>query len=147
MTATEWLQENWDAHPDRESRIEACMAATGVCRDVAARRHKRIASGRQAPAAAPRARADAPTPTAGGFSLRGKELLIMRPQGTIKKRLYSLQRGMGYRVDDLAHEWHVTAETLRKHARDYDALRYIELAPGEYAACVVHPETIKEGQG
>lgn len=89
---------------------------------------------------------DDTAPATGGFSLRGVSLLVERPQGTIKKRLYSLRRGMGYRVDELSKEWHVTAETLRKHAKDYDALRYVELTPGEYVACIVHPDTVKEGQ-
>jgi hypothetical protein len=81
----------------------------------------------------------------GGFSLRGVNLLEERPQGTIKKRLFSLRRGMGYKLDDLSKEWHMTVETLRKHAKDYNALRYVELTPGEYVACIVHPDTVKEG--
>lgn len=87
-----------------------------------------------------------PSSASGGFSLRGVNLLEERPQGTIKKRLFSLRRGMGYRVDELSKEWHMSVETLRKHAKEYDALRYVEITPGEYVACIVHPDTVKENR-
>ena len=80
----------------------------------------------------------------GAFSLRGVTLLNYRPQDTIKKRLYGLRRGMGYEVAELAREWRMTPETLRKHAREHKALAYVERTPGDYRACVVHPDQMKE---
>jgi predicted transcriptional regulator len=61
----------------------------------------------------------------------------------MKARLYGLRKGMGYKVESLAKEWGISADTIRKHAKDHHALVYVEATPGEYVACVVHPETPK----
>lgn len=80
---------------------------------------------------------------AGGFSLRGIRLLSKKPADCMKARLYNLRKGMGYKVESLAKEWGISADTIRKHAKDHNALVYVEATPGEYVACVVHPETPK----
>jgi transposase-like protein len=61
----------------------------------------------------------------------------------MKARLYALRKGMGYKVESLSKEWGISADTIRKHAKDHRALVYVEATPGEYVACVVHPETPK----
>ena len=85
----------------------------------------------------------APAPPAGGFSLRGVRLLSKKPADCMKARLYALRRGMGYKVESLQAEWGISADTIRKHAKDHHALVYVEATPGEYVACVVHPDTPK----
>jgi hypothetical protein len=119
-------------------------AAAAICMSRTSFR-RRLAG--EVAGAAVKAVADAPKPqesAAGAFSLRGVTLLNYRPQDTIKKRLYGLRRGMGYEVAELAREWRMTPETLRKHAREHKALAYVERTPGDYVACVVHPEQMKE---
>jgi hypothetical protein len=73
--------------------------------------------------------------------LSGVHLLSRKPMDAMKGRLYGLDRGMGYPVDDLARAWGVSAETLRNHAKNHNALAYVEATPGEYVPVVVHPET------
>ncbi len=85
------------------------------------------------------------TPPSGGFSLRGVLLLSKKPADCMKARLYGLRRGMGYKIEDLSKQWGVSTDTLRKHAKDHHALVYVEATPGEFVACIVHPETPKEG--
>lgn len=85
----------------------------------------------------------APAPPSGGFSLRGIRLLSKKPADCMKARLYALRRGMGYKVESLSKEWGVSTDTIRKHAKDHNALVYVEATPGEFVACVVHPETQK----
>jgi len=87
--------------------------------------------------------APGPIPPGGGFSLRGIRLLSKKPTDFMKARIYSLRRGMGYKIEDLSKQWGVSTETLRKHAKDHKALVYVEATPGEYVACIVHPETPK----
>jgi len=86
---------------------------------------------------------EAQAPPPGGFSLRGIRLLSKKPADCMKARLYGLRKGMGYKVESLAKEWGISADTIRKHAKDHHALVYVEATPGEYVACVVHPETPK----
>jgi hypothetical protein len=84
-----------------------------------------------------------PAAPSGGFSLRGIRLLSKKPADCMKARLYALRRGMGYKIESLSKEWGISADTIRKHAKDHNALVYVEATPGEYVACVVHPETPK----
>jgi hypothetical protein len=75
------------------------------------------------------------------FSLSGVRLLSKKPLDQMKLRLYSLDRGVGYKIDGLCHTWGCSEDSLRDHAKRYGALRYVEATPGEYVACIVHPET------
>lgn len=80
----------------------------------------------------------------GRFALAGVRLLERRPADSIKGRFYGLRRGTGYMASALAREWGISLETLRRHAREYGALRYVEVSVGNYDLCVVHPDTPKE---
>ncbi len=85
----------------------------------------------------------APVTPAATFSLKGVHLLSRKPQDVMKARLYGLQRGVGYKIEDLARAWGVSLDTLKTHAKNYKALAYVEATPGEYVPCVVHPDTPK----
>lgn len=80
---------------------------------------------------------------AGGFILRNTRLFSRKPADSLRSRFYKLRRDMGYPVETLAKQWGVSEETLRKHARDVDCLKFTETNPGEFIAIVVHPETGK----
>jgi hypothetical protein len=84
-----------------------------------------------------------PLPPSGGFSLRGVRLLSKKPADCMKARLYGLHRGMGYRIADLSSKWGISEDTIRTHAKRFGSLVFVEATPGEYVACVVHPETPK----
>ena len=77
------------------------------------------------------------------FSLKGVAVLSKRPQDVMKGRLHGLKPGVGYEIDDLAEKWGVSPDTLRSHAKKHKALAYVEASPGEYVACVVHPDEMK----
>jgi hypothetical protein len=47
-------------------------------------------------------------------------------------------------LETLSKEWNVSADSIRKQARRYDALKYVEIKPGEWVACVLHPDTAVE---
>jgi hypothetical protein len=83
-------------------------------------------------------------PKAGGIPIHGKSVATARPADRYKRLFHCLARGMAYPTSTLAEEWHTAEDTVRQHARRHGALRYVELAPGEWEPCALHPETAKE---
>ena len=85
------------------------------------------------------------TPASGGFSIAGRTLLASKPTDIWKARFFALRAGMGYTIDHLADQWGNSHDTIKSNARRFGALRYVEDAerPGNYVACVVHPDTPK----
>ena len=68
-----------------------------------------------------------------------------RPQATIRARFYTLKRGMCYLVADVAKDWCISPDTLRKHANDCECFRYVEISGTErWEPCVMHPDTAKQ---
>jgi len=91
------------------------------------------------------ARPPAPTePASGGISLRGVRISTHKPTEEVKRRLYQLKRGTGFPLDALSKEWGVSPDTIKKHARRYDCLRFVERGPGDWVACVLNPDTVVE---
>jgi hypothetical protein len=78
------------------------------------------------------------------LSLASARCSIIKPQEGLKARLYRLKKNTGYPLEDLAREWVVSPETLRRDAKRLDALLYVESSPGEWIQCVVHPDTASE---
>lgn len=72
---------------------------------------------------------------------------LIKPSEGVKRRLFGLKTGVGYPVDDLAEGWGCSPATLRAHARRHDALRYVEVGPGDWVHCVMHPETAAQHGG
>ncbi len=93
----------------------------------------------------PNPQLNAVPPTGGTFPLGGRPLLINKPQDVWKPRFYGLDKSTGYLVEHLAQHWGCSAELLRKKARAYGSFRYVENPelPGDYIACIVHPDTPK----
>ena len=76
-----------------------------------------------------------------GINLVNVRVFDRKPNDGLKAKIYGLKKGKGYQVEDLAEEWRVSSETLRNHAKRLDSLKYVEIAPGEWVQCVLHPET------
>ena len=85
-------------------------------------------------------------PGATGISLRGVRVSTQKPAPSegVKKKIYELKKGMGHPLDMLAAQWMVSEDTIRKHAKHCDAFRYVERGPGDWVACIVHPDTLKD---
>jgi molybdenum-dependent DNA-binding transcriptional regulator ModE len=85
------------------------------------------------------------TVKARGFAVGIKtRVSAKKPATTIRARFHTLKRGMAYPEKDLAAEWLVSAETLRRHAQDAGCFRYIEVGSDRWEACVMHPDTAKK---
>ena len=67
-----------------------------------------------------------------------------KPATTARARIYTLKRGRAYPTSAVAEDWHVSEETVRRHAQDADCFRYVETAPEQWAPCVMHPDTAKQ---
>lgn len=67
-----------------------------------------------------------------------------KPNEGLKARIYALRRGRAYPVDGLANEWCVSPESVATWARRCNALRYVEVTPGEWKPCALHPDTAAE---
>jgi hypothetical protein len=63
-----------------------------------------------------------------------------KPLESVKSKLYQLPRGKGFPLADAAREWGVSAETLRRHAKDVGAFVYAEVAPEQWVEVVKHPD-------
>lgn len=67
-----------------------------------------------------------------------------KPQDTIKRKLYELKRGQVYPLSALSNSWGLSEERIRKEGRRFDCLKYVEIKPGDWVACVLHPDTAEE---
>lgn len=121
------------------------MRATGCTSFAAAMFLKK----RQGPEA-PKRECAADARAAGGIMLRPEtRVLDRRPQATVRSRFYGLVRGRAYPVSDLAREWGVGADTLRRHAKDCECFKYVDVSGhDDWQDCVMHPDTAAEyGKG
>jgi len=82
----------------------------------------------------------------GGIKLTGKQLLKRKPAESTSTLIQTLTKGMGYSPKMLSQKWGVSQNTIRKHAKDMDCLRYAG-EDGQWTEVVVHPETAKQMGG
>lgn len=82
-----------------------------------------------------------------GFHLTPSNVYNQAPTDRVKGLLFSLPKGRGFAVSEMSKKWRMSEDTLRRHARKHDALRYVENEPGVYVACVMHPETADKYKG
>ena len=87
------------------------------------------------------------TNSANGIVLGKTNVYVQQPQDRAKGLIYGLTKGRGFPVHEFAERWHMSEETLSKHAKRHDAMRYVELSPGHYVRCVLHPETAAKYKG
>lgn len=78
-----------------------------------------------------------------GIALRGMRVLSRRPADSAAKFIKRIPRGRGFDPKDLSREWGMSEETIRRHARDLNCLKYVEVAEDEWVALVMSPETAK----
>jgi len=80
----------------------------------------------------------------GGISLSGVRVSNRKPNDSVRRLLYQLRKGMAYPVAALSETWNVGVDTIRQHAKRVNALKYVEVSPGEWVACAMHPDTAEE---
>jgi hypothetical protein len=137
MTTKRWLIANKDQYPDREELIRRCQESCGTTRGNVLRKLKELGG-----------LDDAPPPSFKGIPLKeGVNVYTQQPQDRTKALIFSLPKGKGFPVIELSKEWNISPETVAKHAKRHDALRYVEESPGNYIKCVMHPDTAAKYHG
>jgi hypothetical protein len=83
-----------------------------------------------------------PDPTqVSGIALRGMRVLSRRPADSAAKFIKRLPKGRGFDPKALSHEWGMSEETIRRHARDMSCMKYVEIADDEWVSLIMNPET------
>jgi len=80
----------------------------------------------------------------GGMPIGGKRVALRKPAESAKNHLLKLPKDRAYPVEELSERLCLSTETIRKHAKELDAIRYVEQAPGEWVPCILNPETAKK---
>ena len=120
--------------------IKQAARALGVSYSMMQRRLAGEGEGRPV-TPAPATPAQAPL---GGIALSSARVSVDKPAEGLKRLIYALKRGMGYPVEQIAAQWCRSTDSVRKHAREHGALLYVEVAPGDWKTCVLHPDTAAE---
>lgn len=80
-------------------------------------------------------------PSSKGVPLEGKLVAMKKPADSIANNFARLPKGQGFRISDLSLTWGASEETIRKHAKAKNCLRYVDLGDGDWQPMVMHPET------
>jgi len=75
----------------------------------------------------------------GGIDLTNRNTANKKPQDSVKSKFYTLAKGKAYPIENAERAWQVTRNTLRRHARELNALLFVEVAPEDWKECVIYP--------
>jgi len=117
-------------------------AGLGVSRSMLRRRLAGGGDNASEPAATEQTRE-----TTGGIVLGSLNIYTQRPQNRVKGLIHKLKRGRGYPARELSIAWGIGEETIQNHAKRMHCWRYVEVTPGEYVGCVLHPDTAAKTEG
>ena len=76
-----------------------------------------------------------------GIPLQSKRVISHRPVETAAKHIKRLPKGRGFNPKDLAIEWGMSEETIKKYARDMKCIKFVEISEDEWVPMVMNPET------
>lgn len=77
----------------------------------------------------------------GGIRLQGMTVALRKPADSAASFIRRLPKDQGFLPDALARQWGIAENTIKRHAKDLNCLRFVEVAEGEWSAMVMHPET------
>ena len=76
--------------------------------------------------------------------LNQKRVMPQKPQGSdCRRRIHEIKRGVCHRVAEFAMHLGISEDTLRKHARSMNCLKWVEMSPDNFEEAVMNPETAK----
>jgi hypothetical protein len=76
-----------------------------------------------------------------GITLTQRRVLSRRPAESAAKFIKRLANNKGFHPSDLAREWGMSEETIRKHAREMGCLKFVEVTEDEWKPLIMSPET------
>lgn len=85
----------------------------------------------------------APLPPAasGGFRLGACKVTNRKPADSAARYIRLLPGGKGFAPNQLASEWNLSEDTIRKHAKELGCLKFVEISPAEWIQLVLNPTT------
>ena len=90
---------------------------------------------------------EAPPPSsvaAVGVPIRALRVSSRRPADSASTHIQRLPKGVGYSPAQLAAEWCISENTVRRHAKDLKCLKFVEVTSGEWVPMILNPETAKQ---
>lgn len=76
-----------------------------------------------------------------GISLTNRNVATRRPVESAAKFIKRLPNGRGFDPKQLAKEWGMSEETIRKHAKEMKCFKYVEVSEDEWVPFIVSPQT------
>ena len=78
-----------------------------------------------------------------GFDLDASRVLPRKPAESAAMHIKRLPAGRGFEPKVLAHEWGMSEDAIRRHAKELGCLKYVEVSPDEWVPMILSPETAK----
>lgn len=135
MTKEERIAESIARRPEAANHsIARNLWRHGVtAADVEAVRHAAAGGAAKASRKAPK-----------GVALKDLRVLSRRPADSAARHIKMLPHGRGFSPKELSDLWVLSEDTIRRHAKDLGALRWVEIEEDRWEQMVMHPETAAE---
>lgn len=78
---------------------------------------------------------------ASGFKLSNLRVLSRKPAESAAKFIKRLPKGRGFCPKDLSQEWGMSEDTIKRHAKDMNCLKFVEILEDEWKSLIMSPET------
>jgi len=89
----------------------------------------------------PTPQAEPTIPVAGGVNLSSKRVLPRKPPESAAKFIKRLPKGRGFSPAELAQQWGMAEETIRRHAKDLGCFKFVEVSEDDWVGMIMHPDT------
>lgn len=82
-----------------------------------------------------------PKPPQGGIPLSKLRVLPRKPADSAAVHIRKLPTGRGFDPRELADQWGMSEDTVRRHAKDLKCLKFVEVSQDEWVALIMNPLT------
>lgn len=82
-----------------------------------------------------------PAPASGGVALGKLRVLPRKPAESAAVHIRKLPTGRGFEPRQLAEQWGMSEDTVRRHAKDLKCLKFVEVSQDEWVALIMNPLT------
>jgi hypothetical protein len=73
--------------------------------------------------------------------LTNLRVLSRKPAESAAKFIKRLPKGRGFCPKDLSQEWGMSEDTIKRHAKDMNCLKFVEISEDEWKSLIMSPET------
>lgn len=76
-----------------------------------------------------------------GFFLSNLNVSSRKPSESAAKFIKRLPSNRGFMISQVAKEWGMSEETIKRHAKELGCFKYVELSEDEWVPLIMNPET------